>query len=115
MMEARTFSPGDPGADGTCLIGRCTEVSLGCSDPTATRAFFEQAGFLGAEEDAPGVTWLDTPGIRLGLRPVAKLPTLRFATTAPALRQLQSSGFHLVRTSEGHALEAPEGTRLVLF
>ena len=45
-----------------------------------TRGFFENAGFLAADEDEADVVRLHTPGITLGLRESARpgAPTLRF-------------------------------------
>lgn len=116
MVEARTFSPGEADEPGESVIGRCSEVSLGYADLATTRSFFQAAGFLPAEEERAEVTWLDTPGIRLGLRASVRSPTLRFATGSlrETIARLEAGGLRPGRTPEGHLLQAPEGTRLLL-
>lgn len=116
MMEARTFSPGDA-ADGVVpVIGCCREVSLGCTDPEATRGFFECAGFLPADASQTGVTWLDTPGLRLGLRAAGVALSLRFShgDLPNVMRQLSEIDIRPVRGPDGPVLQAPEGTRLLI-
>lgn len=117
MMEARTWSPGEAPA-GRALVGRCTEVSLACAEPEATRRFFESAGFLTAEDAGDGVLRLEAPGITLGLRATPPVPaaTLRFRATDPAatLAALAALDLAPARSAEGRVLRAPEGTRLVL-
>ena len=71
LLEAPTFSVADDDHSPP-LIGRCTEVTLGCTDPAVTREFFERAGFLPVDEGEDDVVLLQTPGITLGLRPEAR-------------------------------------------
>lgn len=118
MMEARTFSPGDAGGEVASLLGACAEVTLACADHGVTRAFFETAGFIAADEPADDVVRLHTPGITLGLRETTASPaaTLRFSPGDPRrlLRELAGRGLRPIRRPEGNVLVAPEGTRLVL-
>jgi hypothetical protein len=118
MMEARTFSPGAD-AEGTApLIGRCTEVTLTCKDPAATRPFWEAAGFLAAESAEPDVVLLTAPGIRLGLRESGRAGTIALRFQPPggntALKALEAKGYLLARTPEGQVLKSPEGLRLIV-
>ena len=118
MMEARTFSPGDAGQGPKPLIGQCTEVTLACADPAVMRGFFENAGFLAAEEDETDAPRLHTPGITLGLRESARpgATMLRFEAgdARRVLRMLEEKDLRATRGPEGHVLKAPEGTRLVI-
>ncbi len=118
MLEARTFSPGGATTGAPLAsLGRCREVTLACADVGATRAWFERAGFLPAE-DADETTRLVTPGITLGLRAGTprSVATLRFAARAggTVLKKLAALGLAATTTAEGPALTAPEGTRLVI-
>ena len=118
MMEARTFSPGDDEKGPKPVIGHCTEITLACGDAGATRGFFENAGFLPADDEHAEVGRLQTPGVTLGLRESAgpASVTLRFAAVDArrVLRALEEMDIKAARSAEGHVLKAPEGTRLVI-
>jgi len=118
MLEARTFSPGTAASAAMTLVGQCTEVSLACADLALSRAFFEGGGFLAEEESGSDAVRLQAPGISVGLRVGAPRPvaTLRFcpADLRDSLRRLEALGINVARGPEGHALTAPEGTRLLL-
>ena len=118
MMEARTFSPGDDEKGPKPVIGHCSEVTLSCGDTAATRGFFEDGGFLPAEQNDTGVVRLQTPGITLGLRESAgpAAVTLRFAAgdARRVLRALEEMDLKTARGADGHVLKTPEGTRLVI-
>lgn len=118
LLEARTFSSGDDGNGRRSLIGHCVEVTLGCAEPSRTRTFFENAGFLPVDESEADVVRLHTPGITLGLResmhPAAAV--LRFAAedVRHVRRLLEEKNLPVARGPDGHVLRAPEGTRLVI-
>lgn len=127
MIEARTFSPADEDSVATPAVGRCAEVSLACVDVDVSRVFFENAGFLAAQDDgraAPdtaagrGVVRLNAPGITLGLRESARIAalTLRFPARdrKAMIRALEEKDLRPAREPEGQVLKAPEGTRLVI-
>jgi catechol 2,3-dioxygenase-like lactoylglutathione lyase family enzyme len=118
MLEARTFSPGEDTEGPTSLIGHCTEVTLACADPGVTRSFFENAGFLPADEPQSDIVHLQTPGVTLGLRETARsaAATLRFAAgdAREVLRVLKEKELRTTRGADGHVIKAPEGTRLVI-
>jgi catechol 2,3-dioxygenase-like lactoylglutathione lyase family enzyme len=118
MMEARTFSPGADDEGTVPLIGRCTEISLACHDPAATKAFWETAGFLPAETQEPDVILVTAPNLTLGLREPGRAGTIALRFQPPggnnALKALEAKGLSLARTPEGQVLKSPEGLRLIV-
>ncbi len=50
LLEARTYSPGAPGASGESLLGYCSHLSLPQSDAAAAREFWERGGFVALPE-----------------------------------------------------------------
>lgn len=118
MLEARTFSPGLPDEEVAPLIGRCTQIRLGCRDVGTARAFWEQAGFLAADSPEEGSVRLTAPGLTLGLYESARAtaPELRFegAREKSVFKALAAKGLHLSAATAGAVLKSPEGLQLVL-
>lgn len=118
MMEARTFSPGEEDEVPSTRIGRSTQLALAAADPSVTRLFFEDAGFLASDDENIGETLLTTEGLSLSLTPVTRggHPVIQFAAADPAsvLKELAALDLTPRRDSAGSYLQAPEGTRLVI-
>lgn len=118
MMEARTFSPGGAHEPPTALIGRCTEVTLSCSEPDRARPFWEAAGFLGAEAVDAGVVLMTAPGITIGLRagPATGIAALRFRppATTKTSENVQRLGLACTPAPGGQLLISPERLQLII-
>jgi len=117
MMEARTFSPGEPPATGP-LGAMGTEVAIHCRDFSTAAGYYESAGFLPLEPGAALSRRLQAPGLVIALSEGAGPAgcALRFRCRDPdrTAQDLKSRDF-LVRSGPGgFELRAPEGTRLLL-
>lgn len=117
LMEAPTYSGVEDDVTAP-VIGRCTAVRLACAQLSATRAFFEEAGFMATDEDGDGGAWLAAPGLALAVVPPARPMgfALQFAHRHPAelARLLEARGIPNRRLGRDWSLLAPEGTPLVV-
>lgn len=116
ILEARTFSQADFSRQPEPLIGRCTEISLGCRDLLSATAFWSKAGFIANDDAATDSIELLAPGLRLclraNLRPGTK--TLRYAPDdyGEMLERLGAAGIPQRGAGHNCQITAPEGTRL---
>jgi catechol 2,3-dioxygenase-like lactoylglutathione lyase family enzyme len=114
LLEAPTFSATDIDIVSP-LIGRCTELVLGCTTAGQTSSFFETAGFLGTEGEPDETVRLAAPGLSIALRPEARSGvTLCFEPSGDWRAQLELRGISARPNGRDHLLTAPEGTRLHL-
>lgn len=115
LIEACTFSVADDEVAAP-IIGRCTELTLGCAAVAETENFFELAGFLGTEVDDDESVLLTAPGLSLTLRPATGRGgvSLCFEPMGDWRDLLEIRGIAVRRAGRDHLLVAPEGTRLLL-
>lgn len=117
LMEAPTYSTVEDEVTAT-VIGRCTAVRLACTEVSATREFFEEAGFLATDEDETGSAWLTAPGLALALSPPTRPMgfTLQFEHRDPAglAGLLEARGIQHRRLGRDWSLLAPEGTAILV-
>jgi len=128
MLEARTFSPPQRATHETSRIGWFEEFALPVRDLDASSAFWEQLGFVAAEQAAepcPRVG-LTSDSLNVGLWHTGQLdrPTLVFMDPdmPERIRRLQDMGIEFSRAlprmldaSRSALLVAPEGTPLLLM
>jgi len=114
LLEAPTFSATDIDIQSP-LIGRCTELVLGCTTADQTSSFFETAGFLGTQGDPDDTVRLAAPGLSIALRVEARRGvTLCFEPPGDWRAQLAMRGISARPEGRDHLLTTPEGTRLQL-
>lgn len=127
LLEARTFSPSQRAPGEVSRLGWFEEFALPVADRQESQRFWEQLGFVPAEEgDEPyphvGLT-SDSLNVALLQAGVLKRPALMFTDAAMPMRiaALAEAGFEFARRLPGnldpaqHALlVAPEGTQLLL-
>jgi catechol 2,3-dioxygenase-like lactoylglutathione lyase family enzyme len=127
LIEARTFSPSKRIGTDTSRCGYFVEIALPAPDLEASKAYWEQFGFVGMEESddrLPHVT-CTSDFIDLGLYDPSHLrrSTLRFEVddVGGTLARLAEVGIsptgeipHPLRQSPAAVLIAPEGTPILL-
>jgi catechol 2,3-dioxygenase-like lactoylglutathione lyase family enzyme len=114
LLEAPTFSATDFDI-ALPLIGRCTELALGCTTTSETSNFFETAGFLGTQGDEDETVRLAAPGLSIALRPQARRGvTLCFEPSGDWRAKLEMRGISARPAGRDYLLTTPEGTRLLL-
>jgi catechol 2,3-dioxygenase-like lactoylglutathione lyase family enzyme len=127
LVEARTFSPSKRVGTDTSRCGYFLEIALPAPDLEASKAYWEQCGFVGMEESddrLPHVT-CTSDFIDLGLYDPSHLrrSTLRFEVddVGGTLARLAEVGIsptgeipHPLRQSPAAVLIAPEGTPILL-
>lgn len=127
LLEARTFSPSQRAPGEVSRLGWFEEFALPVADVPQAQHFWEQLGFVPAEEgDEPyphvGLT-SDSLNVALLRAGVLKRPALMFTDAAMPARiaTLAEAGIEFARRPPGnldparHALlVAPEGTQLLL-
>ncbi len=127
LLEARTFSPSQRAPGEVSRLGWFEEFALPVADRQQAQRFWEQLGFVPAEEgDEPYPhVGLTSDSLNVALLPAGVLsrPALMFADAAMPARiaALADAGIEFVRRPPGnldparHALlVAPEGTQLLL-
>ena len=121
VLEARTYSPAARGTRGTSLCGDFAEVSLPASDFAAAQAFWEQLGFVAAEEAQAPYPHLSLTSdyIDLAFHPprLCERPMLVFRDAGlPArIERLQELGVATSAVAGGARFEDPDGTPLLLL
>jgi catechol 2,3-dioxygenase-like lactoylglutathione lyase family enzyme len=125
LLEARTYSPGAPPANGESLCGYFSHLSLPEADFELARSFWERGGFVALSELDEPYPHLPLTSDRLDLafhrRRTFDAPLLVFecADLARRRERLQDLGVPLsselprgVEDSDSVLIEAPEGTLL---
>jgi|HubBroStandDraft_6_1064221.scaffolds.fasta_scaffold02160_6 hypothetical protein len=127
LLEARTYSPADPGSLTQSLCGYFAGLSLPQSDFDAAREFWERAGFVGLSEEDEPFPHLPLTSDHLDLafhqRRTFDAPLLVFeseeiAPTMQRLRELEvpfSKELPRGLNRQNNCLiESPEGTALLI-
>jgi catechol 2,3-dioxygenase-like lactoylglutathione lyase family enzyme len=128
VLEARTYSPVARGASETSLCGDFAEVSLPVTDFAAARSFWEELGFVAAEEAEDPYPHMSLTSDYLDLafhqprtseRPMIVFRDAGMPARLERLRELEVAMYAApvpARQAAGSALlEGPDGTPLLLL
>jgi hypothetical protein len=125
LLEARTYSPAAPPANGESLCGYFSHLSLPEADFELARSFWERGGFVALPEIDEPYPHLPLTSDRLDLafhrRRTFDAPLLVFECADLAQRRARLQGLDIalssesprgVKPSDSVLIEAPEGTLL---